>query len=190
MFLERGKGPSGRVPGVTAPPRPEPDVACAGDSEQEVVRGSGLGSVAGVGEGGAARYTRGHRGVSVRSLNQPAARARAPEPSPADRRYVLKREGIPDAGCYIGSLRGCGLGVQNGLHLMEARWLPASASAAGVSGTLSPPKFGKGENGGRGREKGEGCNKVFPDSLGFRSGGCRGAKGCCGGGILFSGKMV
>lgn len=103
------------------------------------LRGSGLGSVAGVGEGGAARYTRGHRGVSVRSLNQPAARARAPEPSLADRRYVLKREGIPDAGCCFGSLRGCGLGVQNGLHLVEARWLPASASAAGVSGTLSPP---------------------------------------------------
>lgn len=167
-------------------------MARAGVSEQEVVRGRGLGSVAGAGEGGAVLpgTPEGTAGVSARSLNQPAAR-----PSPADGRYVLERERISDTGCCIGSLRGCGWGVQNGLYLVVASGLcpccwglwDLGSSLLGLEGV----KMGAGRRG-----KGEDCNKVFPNGLGFGSGGCRGAKGCCGGlqkrrgGILFSGKMV
>lgn len=50
-------------------------MARAGDSEQEVLWGRGLGSVAGAGEGGAARYTRGHRG-GERQVPEPASSAR------------------------------------------------------------------------------------------------------------------
>lgn len=113
-----------------------------------------MGSVAGAGEGGAVLpgTPEGTAGVSARSLNQPAAR-----PSPADGRYVLERERISDTGCCIGSLRGCGWGVQNGLYLVVASGLcpccwglwDLGSSLLGLEGV----KMGAGR-----REKGEDCN--------------------------------
>lgn len=65
-------------------------------------------------------------------------------------------------------------------------WLPASGSAAGVSGTsVLLTRFGRGEN--EGREKGEDCNKVFPNGLG--SGG-RGGEQRAVVGVSRSGGMV
>lgn len=91
MTLDKGKGPSRRwAPGVFVPLRPEPDVARPGDSEQEVVLGCGLGSVASAAEGGAAGTPEG----TAAGERQVPASARTPEPSRVDGRYVLEGKGF------------------------------------------------------------------------------------------------
>lgn len=183
MFLDRGKGPSGRAPGAIAPPRPEPDVARAGDSEQEVVRGCGLGSVAGAGEGGAARYTQGHRGVE-RQVPEPASSARQGARAESRGRTVRSGKGRnlghgmlhwePQrlwSGSPEWTLSGGGEVASGLCQCCWGLW-DLGSSRLGLEGV---------KMGARGREKGEDCNKVFPNGLGFGSGGCRGAKGSCGG---------
>lgn len=61
LALDKQKGPSGWAPGVIAPPHPEPDVARAVDSEQEVVLGARLGQQCKSSRGRCCRCSGGHR---------------------------------------------------------------------------------------------------------------------------------
>lgn len=143
----------------------------AGVSEQEVVRGRGLGSVAGAGEGGAARYTRGHRG----------GERQVPEPACSQSR-IQRTDGTFWKG-KESRTRDAALGASEAV-VGESRmdfiwwWLPASARAAGVSGTLVlPTRFGRGENGGREEGKRRGLQQGLPKWPGLRERGMSWSKG-------------